>query len=1038
MKKTQIIELLHNIKSTCVSFIAILMFVALGISVFAGMTWISDAMQLSIDQELEQTEFHDVEVSYPYGFTDEEVEEIGKLKGVDEYEAYRFVFQFLKKDGVNYQVKVIQLTKNLDKPMLIEGSLPEKIGEIAVESSFAEKHKLKIGDTVTFDRKELHLTRDVCRITGIMDSPAYLSRAALTYGTAGNSISIDGLIFCTEDTLKVTELGGYTNVLIRNNDQRGVGTYSDEYKNRDVELKNSLEEPVRQISKTRYDSILKKLEKTRKAIKKELKKADKKLKEAEKKISDSTKQLSDAKEKVSKGKEEIKGYEKKLASKKREYNKVNNCRKNIIGMFNKANKYYKAKDYDGLQKYFDKINNNGSLKRNLLTLYSLRNYVSKKTQNKILKLCDDEQAEIQKGNYDVKRAYKLLKTINNTLSATLSKANKAIKKAERKIADGKKKILEYEKEIEKGESLLKLAREKLGIAQTRYDEKAKEAEIALSKLKDPEDYDSNISTREGNFAITSMGVVMDSVEKLRYTMAALFVVVGLLVCYSAVSRIVYDQITRIGTKKAMGLTGREITLSYLAYSGFAVLIGSVIGVLAGIFIVENVLLHSLKLKFVLVGIKPYFNWQLSLLLTLAELVLILACTYFACRTVLKKSAVKLLAGPEPPSGKQHFFENWRIWKRTSLLSKTIVNNFIADKRRVFATLVGVLGCTALVVSAVMLNDNIKESLTRQYDSLYHFNHILNYVEDKEDDIDSREEIRHVLDEQNIKSASVMNTSCILELADNSRLYASIFVSDEDRFNNLIEYYPIGDTKKPKGEGLWLNYSYAKYYGAKAGDQITIIDAKGQSHKVCIDGFFEFYLTRCQMLMSKESYQEVFGIDPNYNAFLLDIDAKQSPDLDKAAGSIPGYVSISDYYTDSSDFFESFTSVSHALVMVYLALAVVMALLVLLNLYTMFVEEKRKELIVLMINGFSVKDARKYISRDTVLLTILGILLGLVLGTIIGYESIGSFENNMCTFILSIDWKACAAGVIVSGILSLIMSRIALRRIDHFSLSDISK
>lgn len=161
-------------------------------------------------------------------------------------------------------------------------------------------------------------------------------------------------------------------------------------------------------------------------------------------------------------------------------------------------------------------------------------------------------------------------------------------------------------------------------------------------------------------------------------------------------------------------------------------------------------------------------------------------------------------------------------------------------------------------------------------------------------------------------------------------------------------------------------------------------------------------------------------------------------MDNELGDVKGYVSTGNYLADSREFFNSFTSVSKALVTTYLILAIVMALLVLLNLYTMFVDEKKKEIIVMMINGFSNKSARQYIYRDTIVMTVIGIILGLVLGTIMGAASIHSFESSVSYFIKSVDWKACVIGAAVSGVLSLTMMQIALRRIDKFKLSDINK
>ncbi|MBQ3302603.1 MAG: hypothetical protein IJH04_10775, partial [Eggerthellaceae bacterium] len=128
----------------------------------------------------------------------------------------------------------------------------------------------------------------------------------------------------------------------------------------------------------------------------------------------------------------------------------------------------------------------------------------------------------------------------------------------------------------------------------------------------------------------------------------------------------------------------------------------------------------------------------------------------------------------------------------------------------------------------------------------------------------------------------------------------------------------------------------------------------------------------------------------------------------------------------------------AVVAIYLALAALMAVVVLLNLNEMFIDEKKRELIVLMINGFSVKDAKHYISYDNIVLTAIGIIAGIVLGCVMGSVTVLAIEPSTATFIKAVDGWAVGIGIVGSAALALIMSMIALRRIPKFDLTDINK
>ena len=137
-------------------------------------------------------------------------------------------------------------------------------------------------------------------------------------------------------------------------------------------------------------------------------------------------------------------------------------------------------------------------------------------------------------------------------------------------------------------------------------------------------------------------------------------------------------------------------------------------------------------------------------------------------------------------------------------------------------------------------------------------------------------------------------------------------------------------------------------------------------------------------------------------------------------------------------FDTFSSVSQAVVMIYLALSILMAIVVLLNLNVMFIDEKKRELIVLMINGFTVKQAKRYIYQDTIVLTIIGIIIGLVVGALMGSVTVACVEPISASFLKGIDPIAIIAAIAASAILSFIMSTIALRRIPRFNLTDINR
>ena len=425
-----------------------------------------------------------------------------------------------------------------------------------------------------------------------------------------------------------------------------------------------------------------------------------------------------------------------------------------------------------------------------------------------------------------------------------------------------------------------------------------------------------------------------------------------------------------------------------------------------------------------------------LVIALVELVLVLGATYLACRQILKQHAVELLRGEKPPEGKARFYEKWDTWDKLTLFVQTIVNNCVNDKRRLQSTIVGVAGCTALIVTAITLNNDVMKSYDRQYEEVYGFNAITYADSDPEDAVDNLEA---ALESEGFPSAQVISKGYLMEQPNGESGAMNVVVPfDGDAFAQLYHVNPKTDGALDlSGEGAWVTQAYAEHLGAKVGDVIILEGGDGEKHEIPILGVYEFWLTNNEMVMGKDYYEKEFG-KASPNAVYSQIGDTAIADVEQAINGIDGFYSIVDDAALQHGNFESFSSVSNAGVIIYLILAVIMAVVVLLNLNVMFIAEKKRELIVLMINGFSVKDARHYISYDTIVLTALGIIVGLALGCIMGSITVASVEPVTGVFMKDVDGWAVLSGILGSAILAVIMCLIALHRINKFELTDINR
>ena len=896
MKRTQLTELLANIKATFVSFFSILMFVALGVGVFVGISWSGPALQVAADKVFDEHSMYNLQITYPFGLTQANLDELSQVEGVSKVEPTRQAFETIKRNGTDYTVKVQTVGKDLDKLIVIDGTLPTQPNEIAFKNSNAASYGYKIGDTITLTSQTEGLDylreRDFI-ITALVESPEYIAWASATYGYSASSTgTVNMLAWVAPEAFNdVVYQGGYTTVNITCDELAGMGSFSNEYA---------------AASKTLADRVSELGEKLAPARAEELRTT-----------------ISEA---IEKGEEFLRVYD--------------------LAVGDGALRDVKVKDVQKVLEAYD---------------VDVSQYVDAYGLNL------DDYDTVQELRDDGAALLASLKTLQSSVN----------------------------------------------------------------------DMGWTVGGRSYNGGWLEASVLTNVTNRLSLSMAALFIIVGLLVSYSAISRIVHEQVTQIGTKKALGLRAREITLSFLTYSALAVLTGAIIGITVGVVLVEGIIGGALGDRFIMGTYPPYIGIPLALGVTALELALVLGATWLACHSVLSEHAIELLRGEKPPVAKEHFFEKWGIWERAPLYTQTIVNNCLNDHRRVLSTIVGVAGCTALIVTAVTLNNDVLKSYDYQYDKVYGFNAIV-YLDQSVPN--AQDNVMDALEEQGMASAAVLRRTMAMTLPDETLSAGRLTVPENvDEFSSIYHLRDMnGAEVKLDDDGAWVTRAYAEHLGAKPGDDVILTGGDGSVHRIPIDGFLDFKLTYYEVVMSPAAYEKEFGAALRPNVIFANTGDLSVKETLNAIGSVPGFDSIVDDKIGQKGNFTAFSSVSNTVVLIYLALSALMAIVVLLNLFFMFIDEKKRELIVLMINGFSVGDAKRYIASDTVVLTAVGIILGVILGCVMGAFTVSSVEPDTASFVKSVDWIAVAAGVAGSAILALIMSVIALRRIPRFDLTDINR
>ena len=1094
MKPTQIAELLANIRKTFVSFFSILMFVALGAGIFVGIYWSSPALQTAADRVFAQGSFHNVQVTYPYGLTQSDLDQLAGLEGVVDVEPGRLSYATYSSGAQTRTVKVQTLGTRIDTPVSIEGTLPAQPNEIAIKASSAATLGIHVGDVLRLNVDKsaagtAQLNASEFTVTALIETPEYiaLSDASLGYAPKGTG-DVNAVGWVVPEAFNdAAYQDGYTLASVRVTGLEGLNTFSDEYKNASRDFESRISELGGVLAPARYDDLHGQVQAKVDEGEAQLAEAESKIAEAEQLVAEGEAQLaegrttfeqlkSEGEAKLAEAYSQLQTYEsqrtagaEQLATLRNVVNAANAGLAEIDEDKALAEEAYAAsvaskaeldaklaageitqEEHDAaLDEYGDLINP------------GLQEYA--RETGKTIPLIDHTNFDegLAKAREALDNSESTLITIQGTtmtvaeartkaaeLNAQLAEAQSTYDALSAQLENGwaqyyagrdelAAQTAAFEARTAEGEAQIESVRQQIEEGRQQIEEKTPELDAAKEQLGQMKQYTWSVAGRAYNGGTAEASLFSGVTNRLSLSMAALFVIVGLLVSYSAVSRLVHEQIIQIGTKKALGLRGTEITLSFLAYSALAVIAGCIVGITVGVTVVETIIGRVLGARFIMGTYPPYVGIGLALGVTALELVLVLGATWLACRRILREHAVELLRGEKPPEAKTRFYEKWAVWERLPLFTQTMVNNCINDKRRVFSTVVGVAGCTALIVTAITLNDDVMASYDYHYKNVYDFNGIA-FVDTSV--AGSADAVESALEREGATTAvPARRQSFSVSQSDGSLTSIRILVPDDEEdfarayHVNVIDGAPYGST-----EGAWVSQAYKRHYGAKVGDELRLDGGDGTVHVVPIAGFMDFGLTSLELVMPRATYESVFDTQLTPNVILADTGEHEVADIAAAIQDTPGYVAMSDDKAIQSKNFKDFSSISRTVVAIYLVLSVLMAIVVLLNLNVMFIEEKKRELIVLMINGFSVRDAKRYIYNDTIVLTAIGIVLGLIVGGIMGAITVDSVEPNSAVFLKGIAWRAMAVGAGGSALLAVVMSMIALRRIPRFNLTDINK
>ena len=586
-------------------------------------------------------------------------------------------------------------------------------------------------------------------------------------------------------------------------------------------------------------------------------------------------------------------------------------------------------------------------------------------------------------------------------------------------------LAEKEVELENGRKQISDAEIELAKGNALY-------EKYIEATKDIKAYDAIVLSRQSNCSVLTSRMVAELINKLKLTMGLLFVIVGIFVSYSSMARLVYDKTREIGTKKALGLRQREITSSFIMYSLFATVLGSVLGIFFSCYMIEPVINYVIADSYNLSTLDAFFDIKEFLIFSAFEILVTVLASFIASRSILKRKAVKLLNASNEITGKVRFYEKSGIWKSLPLLTKTIVNNIFNDKRRVFGTIVGITGCATLLVCAMSFNNNIEASLERQVNELSNYDTFISLQQNGT----AEDEINKKLDEFKVDYIGACNKPCLVKTSKGEYVRGAIYTAKDEKIYDYC-HLQFGDEELRPTNGAIISQNFSEEEGLTVGDEITFTDFQGKDHRIKIEGICENYLLSVDIYIDEEVYEGIFNEDAETNTIYLRRNDLAIEEISRSLSEVDGFVSATDFNAHVEEGNRAITSIAFIVYAIFLAISTVLAFLVILNLLVVFVDEKKKETIVLMINGYGKKYAKKYVYTDTIFLGIISIIIGSVLGSFVGVATTNTLKTASSIYMTALFPKTFILASAITVVLCVINVLIAIRKIDKYRLTDIN-
>ena len=1051
MKKSLVKNNLKAIIKTRRRFFSILVMAFLGVGFFAGLVATSPDMLDSLDKYARQNKMQDINIISTLGLTDDDIEALNKLEQIDGAYGIKTKDSITKIDEKEKICKVIEYNENINLPSLINGNMPQNNDECLLDEGYVGVQNPNdfIGKTIVLENEDKDedenpiFTKKEFKIVGIVESPLYISNER--GNTSIGSGNIAYFIYVKDGVINTNY---YTEIGVKVSNANNVVTNSDDYISVIENAKQEVEKIKEKRQDARYNELVNKAQgklndatkeynDQKQKVENELNEADTKIKNAKQQIATSEaklqksekelsskeqstkKQFVEAEDKIAEAKKQIQTKSKQLQNAKQELEKNTKQSQEAISKLDDAITTCKnsIQQLNAKKQALIQANQDTTKIDAIILETQNKQKQLESSKNDIETKLNAAKTQITNGEAEINKANQEIQNNEQTLKQNKSKAESQIKSAKQEIQKGKEQIKTAKSEILENEQKLETSRkeanEKLEEAKTKLND----AKDEISKIEKAKWY---IQDRKDNTGYTNIFDAIKTMSNISKMFPLIFYLVAVLISLTSMTRMIEEERIEIGTLKSLGYTNLQIIFKYVLYAFLACVIGGVLGMTVGFYLLPNIVWILYSMIYTIPKFYVTYQIGIGMLGILIAFICIGGATIIVTVKELKQMPAVLMRPKPPKNGKRIFLERIKfIWKKLNFSKKVTMRNIFRYKKRAVMTIVGIAGCTGLMLTGFGIKDSVIGIPDSQFGGVFKYDSsvMLQNTEGLED------LKNYINSNENIESYVEIDGATGKLKNENANFDVTMFIpNDKENLKNAIN---LIDTKTNENvelsdNGIIITDKVAEFLKIGAGDNVTLVSSDDIEYNFKVDYVVKNYVSH-YVYMSKQFYETNIK---TYKTNMIYINNKDITDEQKSKMSeeilnIKGVSSVN-MISDMMKMVSDMLNTMNYVVVILIVASALLAFVVLYNLANINIAERQREIATLKVLGFYNKEVDNYINKENIIFTIIGVVLGLVFGTFLTDGIIASVEIDKLRFLKNIEPISYVYSAAITILFSLIV------------------